>query len=826
MQSTQPARDTAPGTADLLDWAALPWPGVVLGKSGNLLAGWFFQGPDLDSSLPTQLDWVSGQVNRTLSRFGSGWSTWIDATRMPSPKYFAARDSHFDDPISAMVDNERREHFLASGRHFETIYVLFVCYTPPLRSKGRLLDLVYSEADDDDEEPATAILNMFNRTIAEIEDSLHGVVSLRRMTEFEATDVAGQKQRRSYLLNYLHFALTGEEVSLNLPQSGFYLDTVIGGQPFATGNVPRIGDTHIAVVAVMGLPSGSIPGILGVLDVLPIPLRFSTRFVFLDQPEAAGQIKSIERKWRQKARGFWADVLRMPQPRLDKDSVDMGEEASEALARTNSALVGTGYYTAVVVLMAPTRGEAIENARNVRKELTRIGFATRLETDNAVEAFLGSLPGHTWPNVRRPPVHTDNLADLLPLTSVWTGTMTCPSPHYPHNSPALIQCATTEASPFWLNLLVDELGHTLIFGPTRAGKSTALQLIKLQARRYAGVSIWDFDKGRSGLATTKACGGQHYDIAADGSLGLCPLSVLDTDGDVGWAEEWISICFELQTGRAPETGGEREAIHAAIDRMRASGGSRALTTFVAEVQSDTVRDAMRQYRVDSAIGKLLDAEEDGLAVGRFMTFEVDELMSMGARNLIPVLLYLFRRFERSLHGQPAYLILDEAWVFFGHSVFRDWIIAWLKGLAKLNCCVVMASQSLSDAHRSGMLDVLMESCPTKIFLPNAEAANTGTDDSPGPVTFYRAFGLNDTQIDLIREATPKRHYYVTQPDGCRLVDLQLGPKALAFAGAGSKPAIARINELEARHGADWPAVWLEEQGIKAPWQPRKLAAVA
>lgn len=94
------------------------------------------------------------------------------------------------------------------------------------------------------------------------------------------------------------------------------------------------------------------------------------------------------------------------------------------------------------------------------------------------------------------------------------------------------------------------------------------------------------------------------------------------------------------------------------------------------------------------------------------------------------------------------------------------------------------------------------------------------------MTFYKAFGLNDTQIDIILEATPKRHYYVVQPDGCRLIDLQLGPKALAFAGAGSKQAIARVNELEARHGADWPAVWLGEQGIAPPWQPRKLAAVA
>jgi len=373
------------------------------------------------------------------------------------------------------------------------------------------------------------------------------------------------------------------------------------------------------------------------------------------------------------------------------------------------------------------------------------------------------------PNVRRPLVHTDNLADLLPLTAVWTGRPTNPCPFYPPNSPALLQAATAGAAPFYLNLHAGDIGHTLIFGPTGAGKSTLLATIILQALRYPGMAIWSFDKGRSAMATTKACRGRHYEIGSDGDLSFCPLSVLETDTDMGWAAEWIAVCFELQHAIAPSPE-ERAAIHQALTRMRV-GADRSLTHFWAEVQNPRVREAMESYRVSGPLGGLLDAEQDGLTTGRLMTFEIEELMSMGDKQLIPVLLYLFRRFERSLKGQPAILLLDEAWVMLGHSVFREKIREWLKVLRKANCAVVLATQSLSDAARSGILDVLTESCPTKIFLPNAEAATLGTPEYPGPAAHYQAFGLNQTQIDIIASATPKRHYYVVSPEGCRLIDL-------------------------------------------------------
>ena len=76
-------------------------------------------------------------------------------------------------------------------------------------------------------------------------------------------------------------------------------------------------------------------------------------------------------------------------------------------------------------------------------------------------------------------------------------------------------------------------------------------------------------------------------------------------------------------------------------------------------------------------------------------------MNLGDKYALPVLLYLFRRIETSLKGQPAMIVLDEAWMMLGHPVFREKIREWLKVLRKANCMVLMATQSLTDAAHSG-----------------------------------------------------------------------------------------------------------------------------
>lgn len=315
------------------------------------------------------------------------------------------------------------------------------------------------------------------------------------------------------------------------------------------------------------------------------------------------------------------------------------------------------------------------------------------------------------------------------------------------------------------------------------------------------------------LPLTLAIGGDHYEIDGDAAgegegasprLAFCPLAELSTDGDRAWAAEWIETLVALQG--VTVTPDYRNAISRQLVLMAESRG-RSLSDFVSGVQMREIKDALHHYTVDGPMGQLLDAEEDGLALGAFQCFEVEELMNMGERNLVPVLLYMFRRVEKRLTGAPSLIIIDEAWLMLGHPTFRDKIREWLKVLRKANCAVVLATQSISDAERSGIIDVLKESCPTKICLPNGAAREPGTRE------FYERIGFNERQIEIVATAMPKREYYVASPEGRRLFDMSLGPVALSFVGASGKEDLKSIRALHSENGADWPIHWLQQRGI-------------
>ena len=808
-------RDKARGVADLLNWAALIDEGIVLGKDGSLITGWFFRGPEAASLTPAERNQLTARVNAAIARLGGEWALWFDAVRLPAAAYPPRSASHFPDPISAMIDDERRAQFLKEGAHFETERALILMYTPPLRRQTKIIDFIY---DDDGEgeavPPSERQLTGFKRILSDVEDALSDLLRLRRMGGFEVTDAFGRAHLQDELVNYLQFCLTGILSGLNIPPCAMYLDAVIGGQELWPGDTPKIGEHFIACLAIEGFPHESFPLMLAVLDDVPVAYRFSTRFCPLDALDAGRELSRYRRKWLQLKRGFWTQVFRTQGGIVNEDAVLMAEETERAISEASSALVSFGFYTPVIVLMGESRAALAEQARLIARQIRGLGFACRIETVNTMEAWLGSLPGHAFPNVRRPLIHSLNLADLVPLSAKWPGLDKNPSPLYPPGAPPLMHAATTGATPFRLNLHVSDVGHTLIFGPTGSGKSVLLAMIAAQFRRYAKAKITVFDKGRSIFALATACGGAHYDLGGDeASPGLCPLGRLDSDSDAAWAEEWIAVAHELQSGAHP-TPRQKQEIHRAVTLMRqAQGGGRTLTDFLATVQDTDIRAALSAYTIEGALGRLLDAREEGLADSDFSVFEVDELMGLGERSLIPVLLYLFRRFERSLDGAPALLLIDEAWIMLGHPVFREKIREWLKVLRKANCAVVLATQSLSDAVNSKLFDVLLEACPTKILLPNEEADKSGSGPVLGPCDIYALFGLNDAEIAIIQTGIKKRHYYAISPEGRRQFELGLGPIALAFAGASSKEQIAAIKALQSRHGEAWPYFWLEENGI-------------
>jgi len=811
-------RHKALGLPDLLPWAFLVENGIVLTKSGGLLAGWEFTGPDLDSATREELTAMASRINRALM-LGDGWVVHCDAIREPAPGY--AGQGAFPDRTTALIDDSRRAAWLKTAVGYSSRYVLCVTWFAEPDAASKLAWLFVEGRDGD---VATRNLERFKERLDDIEGALSSFLKVRRLLDYALGGEGGAGHFDPHR-DYGAFAspLLGHLDQCVMPGMNFrpmafgeapmYLDSAIGQHAFVPGFTPYIDQQGLACLELSRLPAQSHPGLLDFLSRMPIAYRWSTRFIGLDYLQAEKIINKYRSKWSNK-RISMLNHFKQSQggqvTHYNLDAVRMTQDAIDALAENSSGEVLYGFYTSVILLSDKNPDVLQEVAAEVAKFIRNNGFGARIETTNAVEAWMGTMPGDTQANVRRPLIHTLNLAHLLPFTAVWAGPKEHPCPLYPPHAPPLFYARTDGSTPFRVCLHDGDLGHVVIVGPTGAGKSTLLGLIAAQQFRYPDAQVFAFDKGYSMQPLVWAAGGQHYDIAGDqaGDLAFCPLGRIDTPAEQDWAAEWIESLVQLQ-GIAMSPA-HRKRIHEAVVHLahasdRAS--ERTLTNLVLAVQDNALRDALNAYTLRGAGGKLLDAETDALKEDRFQVFELEHLMSKGEKQLLPTLLYLFHSLEQRFDGKPTLLLLDEAWIMLGHPVFRQKIVEWLKVLRKRNVAVVFSTQSLADLSRSGIADVVFESCPTRILLANPSAAT----DNVRPL--YERMGLNSRQIQIVAQGVPKRDYYMVHPDGKRQFELGLSKTELAFIGASDRESLHRIQALRDGLGDAWPAQWLHERGL-------------
>ena len=775
--------------ADHLPWAALVAPGVVLNKDGSFTAAFAFRGPDLDSSEDEELMAVRARLNNALKRLGSGWCLHLEARRRPADPYPVAG---FDLPAAAFVDAERRRAFETEDPAFETDCRAALTWLPPADRTRRLerwmLDGLERESRD-----WRAALDLFRREAAVLFDLFADA-----LPECEPLDDAA-------LLTWLHETVSDRAFPVEPPETPIFLDAWLADAALTGGIAPRLGEMHLRVVSIRSLPAATRPSHLDPLGQLLFPYRWTTRWIPLDKADAETEIVRLRKRWFAKRKGLGVllreAVTREETPLLDTDARAKTEECDGALEALGAESCGYGYLTTTVTVLASDAGTADARARQVEAVLNARGLVARVEDLNAVEAWLGSIPGEPYADVRRPMVSSLNLADLMPASAVWAG----PSGDAQLGGPPLTVARTTGGSPFRLALHVGDVGHAMVVGPTGAGKSVLLAFLALQWFRYPAARVIAFDKGRSLRAAALACGGRWLPLRPGVGMALQPLARLDEAADRAWAAEWLTEAAE-RAGVEPSPE-RRDAIWSALKALSdAPADQRTLTVLRALVQDPDVAAALEPLTLDGAWGDLLDGAEGDPSDTRFACFEMEDLMTAQAQSA-SVLTALFRALERGFDGRPTLLILDEAWLFLDDTVFARRIREWLKTLRKKGVAVVFATQSLDDVAGSAIASALIENCPTQIFLPNPRALE------PGSADLYRRFGLNRRQLELLARATPKRAYYLRQPQGRRLFDLKLSGAGLALCGAGSPEEQALIDAVLARAPSAFLPEFLKAKGV-------------
>jgi type IV secretion/conjugal transfer VirB4 family ATPase len=759
--------------AHRLPWALFAAPGVMLNKVGSFMTTMEFRGPDVASSTEEELDALSAQVNNALKRLGAGRAYFIEAQRRQTQRYPASR---WPTMASRLIDEERRQAFMAQDRHYITRYYLTFSYLPPSEVATKISDRFMSH-DKGNGVNYAKHLDYFQAETSKVAAMLGGIFSYIEPLDDDQT------------LTYLHSSVSTKKHVVRSPDPPVFLDQLLTDEVFQGGLDPMLGKSHLKILSLKGFPVESWPQILQDIDTLDCEFRWMTRFICLDKLDAVKELKKYSRKWFSKRKSIISIVkeafLNEPsEARPDSDAEAKSAECEDAAELVNSNLVSAGYYTSCIVLWNEDSSRLDDDAKKVEQLINSAGFVSVAETYNAVQAWFGSIPGHCWANVRRPLMTSMNMVHLLPTSAVWAGEEK--NEHL--NGPPLFYAQTEGHTPFRFSNHVGDVGHTMILGPTGAGKSVLLSFIAAQFQRYPGAEVYIFDKDLSALCMTLCAGGCHYDLGEEAELSFQPLRNIDDEMERAWALEWLQDILSQENVEI--TPQRKNELWDALSNLATSPAAhRTITGLVTLIQNEALRDALQVYTIDGPFGYLLDADRDDLKTATWQCFEMDHLMTYTPGVVVPVLTYLFHQLDRRFNGAPALLILDEVWLFLSNPVFSAKIKDWLKTLRKKNVSVIFATQSLSDVIQSPIVATLIDSCSVRIFLPNKKALEA---------TIYRQyeqFGLNEKQIQLLAYGTPKKEYYCQTPLGNRKFELGLGPLALALCGSSAPKDIAKLKAL-------------------------------
>lgn len=771
-------------------------PAIVLNKDGSIQTTFAYRGPDLGSAIKEQLAIITQQLNAAIMALDTGWVLYFEAQRKASTKY--ATDVYFPDPITKLMDEERKA-FFSNGQHYESDYYCTLYWMPPSDNEGRIRNFV---VEGKKKKQVTADDNI----------DAFSIVCDKLFSLFNVLRIPCRYLSQNEMLTYLHSTVSGSFDPVEMPERTLLLDNYLYDSPLYGGLEPRLGKNHIRVISPIGYLTSSVFGLFDPLNQLDFEYRWITRYYCLGKQDALSELHDKKRAWYGKLKSIKDMISELVFNKQGSGQVNQAallhyNEADESMTAVETDITTYGYYTTSIVVMDRDADMADAKAKSIVQTLNNLGFRAKTEDLNAIDAWLGTIPGNVGRNIRRPILSAGNLIHMMPISDIWAG-----EPRNKHlGGPPLIYTQTTGNTPFRLNLHVGDVGHTLVVGPTGAGKSVELNIIAASWRKYQDSRVFIFDKGASSKVLTYGVGGKFYDLGneGEGMLSFQPLAKVEDPKEQQWVLEWLlDYARQENLTVTPEL---RNLLLDAIESVAAIEDPklRRMTTLVNFVQSVELKEALRSLTVDGVYGRIFDSDTDNLQIGSWQTFEMEKLMQTKA-IVGPTLMYIFHRIEQSLTGEPTIIILDECWVFFDNEQFAAKIREWLKVLRKANAAVIFATQSLTDIVESPIFSTVLESCPSQIFLPNDKALEEGAKAQ------YMKFGLNQRQVEIIASAIKKKQYYYVSPLGSRLYDLALEacPISLAYV-AVNKRDTQKADEIMKEHGQKkFNKYWLQYRNVE------------
>jgi type IV secretion system protein VirB4 len=559
-----------------------------------------------------------------------------------------------------------------------------------------------------------------------------------------------------------------------------YVDYLVADSPLeAYRDHLRSGDYFVRTVTLKDPPAQTWPLVLRRLYELPANYHLVTEWHPLSPEVARRIITRARRHHHTQKTSVVSHLSDNPSPQemlVDESKGALVRSLNEAL--TDMEMKGTyfGEYTLTAVVYDRDRASVERAVAEVYKTFASHDGAVFEETYNLLNSYYASLPGGHAHNLRRLLLTNANAADLAFIFSLSQGEVR--NEHLRDEYLALLE--TEHKTLYYFNLHAQDIAHTLVLGKTGSGKSFLLNFLATSAQKY-GAHTFFFDLGGSFRGITQLFSGTYLKIGVrEGKdplspppVRINPFALPPTPENLEFLQSFARVLLEGHdyTLGVPDERELATMVRTVYDLDPETRTLRNLAALLPRHLSERLHRWVHGDP-DGQYAFLFDNETDTLEMSRFLCVDFEGL-DRYPQMVEPLLFYLLHR-ANSVISDPALasklklFFIDEAWRFFRHPKVARYVVEALKTWRKKNAALVLSTQSVDDLVKSDLLEVLVESCGTKLFLANP---------SLNEELYRDVLKLPQGAVDLIRGLRPKGQLLVSKPTHTKVLNLDVDPRS-------------------------------------------------
>jgi len=790
---------------------------TFLTKSGDLGMVLSVAGVDYESLDNDEQQYAVKRLESALKAFGEGFHVYQYLFKTNRPEIpFATYD---DELIDAAID-QRRQFFESKRDRLYQIEIFYVIVLEGARSKTGILPALARiprdpqggirelKAQFTNDNMKVLLRTQIDADLVRLEQRVQNFT--RQLADLMPIEVQGQQAQFEFfrrLLNFDDWRIAGK------PQSTQYLDyQVVNSNIEAERDHLRIGDHFVRILTMKEAIAETRPLVLDRLLKIESNFYVVTEWTPLSLAKARKEVDKRRRHFNMSKSGFVSQMGSDPAKTNQRDVlIDESKQADiENLGECLRALgdgQALGDFSLTVVLYSTDLQTINQEMGEFAGVFTNADGALFTETYNQLNAFFATVPGNYAQNLRKMYLLNSNYADLSFLFTIHPGEKT--NSHLRSEYLAVLE--TDNATPYYLNIHNGEVAHTLILGMTGSGKSFLCNFLLTNAQKYRP-QTYIFDIGGSFQSLTEIFGGTYLNVGQESrDFTINPFSLPETKENMQFLFSFFRVLIEGNDKRYKLDFKEERKLWEAIERMYVvAPEQRTLSTFSQIIGE--LKERLHRWTKEGQYGFLFDNAEDTLSFSKFQTFNFAG-WGDAPEVLEPLLFYVLHRASNEI-ANPAKLatfktfLLDEAWLFIKNETIRSYIVAAQKTWRKHNAAMILATQSIKELEESGMLAIVAESCPTKIFLANPEMNRQ---------VYREAFHLNDTELDIIADLIPPGEMLIRKAQSSKKVRLNVDSVSYWIATNNARDNLLK-REAFAHYGI---AEGVRQLATTHPFQPRR-----